>query len=439
MILARPRPRSLRGRFSVLAVVVAAGTAAVLGTAFVAVLERRLDRSAHELLAARVEAASDLFRVTADGRVVVLDRAGDPVLDEGAWVYRGRRLVARSAGPAELQSTVGRLAGTTGFRRGPDDTLLLAQPLPDDGPRVGTVVGALSLKGNADAVDLVQALVLGLGLLVMAGAGGATYVLVGRALRPVVALTRQAADWSATDVGRRFGSAERPTELGDLAATLDGVLDRLSAVLRHEQQLTGELSHELRTPLARIVAEAELLQARPRSAGELADAHAAIAASAARMDRILSTLLTTARSGADSPPGRASALAVARVVAAAADDPRIRVTGPDVVVGVDAAVLERILAPLVDNAARYARRTVVLEVTGTPSVLVHDDGPGLPDALLETVFDPGRRARPDDGHSGAGLGLALSRRLARASGADVVLTCAPGGSGVTAVVHLPGG
>ncbi len=112
-------------------------------------------------------------------------------------------------------------------------------------------------------------------------------------------------------------------------------------------------------------------------------------------------------------------------------------TGPDVVVGLEAAVLERVLAPLVDNASRYARRAVVVEVTAAPSVLVRDDGPGLPEELLETVFDPGRRARPDDGHPGAGLGLALSRRLARASGADVVLTRSP--TGLTAVVDLPGG
>jgi signal transduction histidine kinase len=74
-----------------------------------------------------------------------------------------------------------------------------------------------------------------------------------------------------------------------LAGTLDGVLDRLSAVLRHEQTFTAELSHELRTPLAAIVAETTLLGDRPRTPGETAAAVARIAESADRMTRILAT------------------------------------------------------------------------------------------------------------------------------------------------------
>jgi signal transduction histidine kinase len=63
--------------------------------------------------------------------------------------------------------------------------------------------------------------------------------------------------------GRRVGGAEyRPAELAGLAGNLDQLLDRLSAVLRHEQQLTAELSHELRTPLAQITAEIDALWER---------------------------------------------------------------------------------------------------------------------------------------------------------------------------------
>ncbi len=431
-------PRSLRSRFSLLAAAAAGLLAAVLGSASVLVLQSRLDRSAHEELRNRVEAASDLVARDPAGDLVLVGADAGQVLDEGAWVFQGARPVARAPGPPALQQAVARLSGRSGFAAGPGGVLLLAEPFPDSGPRSGTVVGVLSLARNAQAVDLVQELVVGIGLLTMVGTWFATRLLVGRALRPVVAMTAQAADWSATDAARRFGTGGRPTELAELATTLDGVLDRLSAVLRHEQRLTAELSHELRTPLARIVAEVDLLQARPRSASELSAAHASIGAGAGRMDRILQTLLSTARSGADVPPGRAEARAVLRTVVAGCADPRLEVSGPPVVVGVDAAVLERIVGPLVDNALRYARAHVDLRTGPGPVVVVEDDGPGLASDLLEAVFDPGRRASPHDGHAGAGLGLALSRRLARAAGGDVFLAARPGG-GLTATVDLPGG
>lgn len=422
---------SLRARFSLLAVLTTGLLAALLGTAFVLVLQSRLDSASHEELRDRLAATADLVTVDPSGRL-----SAPAELDEDAWVFDGTALLARAPGSPALQRAVAERAGSTGFTSGPEETLLLAVALPESGPRTGTLVGSLSLKANSHAVDVVQLLVVGIALAGMVGAWGATYLLVGRALRPVVAMTRQAADWSASDVGRRFGDAARPTELSELAATLDGVLDRLSAVLRHEQRLTAELSHELRTPLARVAAEVELLQDRSRDEQELAAGHAAIARGAASMAAILETLLTTGRGGADVPPGRSAARSV---LVAAYDGTPVRVEGPDLVVGVDAEVLERIVGPLVDNALRYARERVVVRVVPGPAVEVEDDGPGLPEDLREDVFDPGRRAAPDDGHPGAGLGLALARRLARAAGGDVVLTDPVGGRGLVAKVLLPGG
>ena len=77
-------------------------------------------------------------------------------------------------------------------------------------------------------------------------------------------MTRQAAAWSEHDLDRRFALGEPHDELGELAATLDGLLDRLAASLRREQLFLAELSHELRTPLARVMAESELALRRER-------------------------------------------------------------------------------------------------------------------------------------------------------------------------------
>ena len=70
-------------------------------------------------------------------------------------------------------------------------------------------------------------------------------------------MTRQAAEWSEHDLERRFSQGPPRDEFTTLAATLDGLLDRVAASLRHEQMLTAELSHELRTPLTAISAEAQ--------------------------------------------------------------------------------------------------------------------------------------------------------------------------------------
>ena len=82
-------------------------------------------------------------------------------------------------------------------------------------------------------------------------------------------MTRQAADWSEHDLDRRFALGPPHDELTELAATLDGLLDRLAASLRHERRFSAELSHELRTPLARVIAEAELALRREREPGRV--------------------------------------------------------------------------------------------------------------------------------------------------------------------------
>ncbi|MEA2194733.1 MAG: hypothetical protein QOG42_1167, partial [Solirubrobacteraceae bacterium] len=119
---------------------------------------------------------------------------------------------------------------------------------------------------------------------------------------------------------------------------------------------------------------------------------------------------------------------------------QLDVSAPDGIdVGVDAEVAERILTPMLQNAERHAVAHVSLsaERAGT-AVLVHldDDGPGIPAALREAVFEPGRTGTNGDG-DGAGLGLALARRLARATGGEVDATANPDGGGARLRVRLP--
>ena len=98
--------------------------------------------------------------------------------------------------------------------------------------------------------------------------------------------------------------------------------------------------------------------------------------------------------------------------------------------GADAEVVERILAPLIENGCRYATSAVVVTIAkeGTTAVIsVTDDGEGVEAADLERIFQPGVRVDPREDERTAGLGLALARRLASAAGGTILATAGPGG------------
>src|SRR5256714_1966332 len=108
-------------------------------------------------------------------------------------------------------------------------------------------------------------------------------------------MTSQAPRRIEADLDLRFGLGPPHDELTQLAATLDGLLERLARALRHEQRFTAEISHELRTPLAKIRAEAEIALRRRRTPSAYRDALATVLSSAERMSTVVDTLLVAAR------------------------------------------------------------------------------------------------------------------------------------------------
>ncbi len=414
-------PSTLRGRLA-LSATLTAGTAVVVLTAlFGWLLDRRLAAEAENVLRSRADTALASVQVHA-GKITTTE--SDAALDTGIWVYDGKTAVERPRGAASLQAEADQLAGTHDRLVTTQGSEFLSLPVKDGGRQVGTLVAAVSLEPYHRSARTTIEGALALGTLLL----GVVYLVArnvaSRALRPVAEMTAQAGEWSATDTSGRFGGESRPGELAELANTLDGVLGRLSAVLRREQQLSAEISHELRTPLAGIIAEADLFSSRPRTPAEAEAAIAVIGEGALRMERILDTLLTAARAEAGAVRGRCDAVAVAqRLVDEVEAVPEVQFAGAE------EDVVERLLSPLVDNAYRYAS-TVRMTVSSTASdvlVEVLDDGPGVPAGAEEAVFDAGYRHDPADGHPGAGLGLALARRLARATGGDVTATAGPGG------------
>ncbi|MFB6978348.1 ATP-binding protein [Streptomyces scopuliridis] len=438
-------PPTLRGRLALVALITSALWVAVLTAAFNLALDGRLHAQADDVLRTRAEAVAATIEPRPDGRFVIHEPSEDQALDAGVWIYQGRRAIEKPPGaPAALRQRADGLAGQAGtFAEvgDPTDARLYALPVKDaDGHKqVGTVVTSVGLDPYRSTADSALTASVVLAVLLLGTVYLLTRLAVRRALRPVGRMSAQAALWSEEGTAQRFGTEGRPAELASFAASLDALLDRLAAVLRHEQQQSAELSHELRTPLARITAETEWLVKRPRDAGEQRVSHEAIASAAATMRQICESLLSEARTRGSEVPGRCRPLDLARALAerAAVDhpgSPPVLVRGAPATAGVSEAVAERILMPLLDNARRYAVRSVVIEcaaVPGAVEVRVIDDGPGVPETFIPSLFEPGRRAAPGDGHDGAGLGLALARRLARAAGGDITLDTAGAGAGST--------
>lgn len=427
------RLKTLRARVVFGASVAIATSLALLVVVFNLVLAGSLRHDLDSRLQSRARAAVTTVSVRG-ATVIPREGPGDAALDNGIWVLSGDRVVERPRAEPELDRAVLRFAATGAGSTSDSGYRLRAEPVLRAGRRVGTVVAAASLAAYDHSTDVAEVGSALFAVVILLISTGALWVATGRALKPVDEMVVQAAGWGAHDVEHRFGEADRPLELDRLADTFDGLLARIAASLRHEQRLSAEISHELRTPLAQLSAQAELLAQRPHDEAEQREAAVQMLRSARRMEATLATLMSAARAEAGAPPGVCDA---ARVLRELARDRGCTLAGDlpgGLAAGVDADVLERILSPLLDNAERYASGVAVgaRREDGAVVIEVRDDGPGIPDQDLEAVFAPGRTG---PGHDGAGLGLPLARRLARAVGGDV--TAVPAARGAHLRVRLP--
>jgi two-component system heavy metal sensor histidine kinase CusS len=206
----------------------------------------------------------------------------------------------------------------------------------------------------------------------------------------------------------------------------------------------------LRSPLTTLYGELTHALRRPRDAAEYRRVIEDVLDSTRRLKQLAEDLLALARIGAE-PPGPDVVLAGAcvqeavRWVARAAQDRRVTITvaGPDAALRGQPRDLARMLRNLLDNALAHAPPDSRVEVTlarreDVVVIAVSDQGPGVPTADRERVFEPFYRGALEraEGDAGAGLGLAIAREIARAHGGDVVLGDAPT-RGARFVVTVP--
>nr|WP_249408814.1 HAMP domain-containing sensor histidine kinase [Frigoribacterium sp. CFBP 8751] len=275
-------------------------------------------------------------------------------------------------------------------------------------------------------------------------------LVVRATLRPLDRMTGVARSIAHGDRGRRLRPARRDTEIGRVAVAFDEMLDGVEGAERaaldaetRVRAFVSDAAHELRTPVAGMRAAADTLVRSPGTADERERLATHVVREAERASRLIDDMLLMARVdqgiSLDVAPVDLGASMLADVERQRLRRPSLdlRVVLPDgpVVVAADAGRVSQIVGNLVDNAARATGGTgqVTLWLDASRAdevaVLVSDDGPGVPDADRERVFD--RLVRLDEarrsGDGGAGLGLPIARGLARAHGGDLV--CEPPGVG----------
>jgi two-component system OmpR family sensor kinase len=435
------RSRGIRTRLLLASGLAVALALAVLVAAFNLVLRHELSSAADDRARARATAELSAISVR-HGSLRVSEAPDAAAVDIPIWVFAGTTPIEVPRAGGQLDRAATTLVSASGPTRDVGDTRLFSLPVASHGVRLGTVVAAVSLVPYADTARaaLIGSVVLALSLLVVSML--AARWILGKALAPVAEMTSAAAIWSEHDLNRRFAAGQPRDELGQLAATLDGLLDRITDALRREQLFTAEISHELRTPLARIVAETDLALRRGRDAASYREALETVRRNATQLNRIIDTLLQAARARSGQRSGSTDAIAAARAAAehcrqlAGPRGIELRVSGTAGRVATDADLTERILQPLLENACRHGRSRAEIAVTDSGAmvtVAVTDDGDGVPESQRASIFEPGVGRRPGEG-SGAGLGLTLSRRLARSVGGEVTAEPGPGGH---FVVRLP--
>jgi heavy metal sensor kinase len=298
------------------------------------------------------------------------------------------------------------------------------------------LVGAYPLRDTQAMLERTrQAFLIAIPLLLASAAVGG-YFLTKRRLAPLSAMAARAAEITATSLHERLPVAVPNDELGVLATVVNGLLDRLEHAFAQQRRFMADASHELRTPTAILRTEADVTLAREhREEHEYRESVGVMQDAAQRLTRIVDDLFLLARADAGHLIVRRDALYLDEIVHGATRAVRPLAERRDVRLELrpvvdapfegDADLLGRLLLNLLDNAIKYSPSGGSVAVAlarrgGRYEITVSDDGPGIPADARERVFerffraDAARSRVEATATSGAGLGLAIARRIAEA-------------------------
>jgi signal transduction histidine kinase len=362
--------------------------------------------------------------------------------DEGSVLAASESLSGRGPLPVPEPKVPGRMEFRTVQVQGKADVYLVSE-------RLRTREGVRILYAGAPINELTRyrgafiGLLMAMALIATTVVGWIVSLSVRRALRPVRVMSGELAEITGGEPDRRVSVPGPNDEVSDLAESVNVTLDRLADVLARQRAFVADVSHELRSPLTGLRAQLEVALEHPEDEDWPAVARAALG-DADRLQGIVSDLLILAKLGAGvhverervdlGELARAEASRRARRVPVEVD------AAAGVTVRATPHHLARVLTNLLDNAERHATSRVWMTVAadGPEAVLeVRDDGSGIAPEDRERIFWRFQRLREGRARDagGTGLGLTISRDIARAHGGTLV--AADSDRGARFILRLP--
>jgi signal transduction histidine kinase len=373
------------------------------------------------------------LQTRASGILASLENQGQAGLQDpdqaapGIWAVlldaHGRPIDASPVAPAEVPAVPGTFTAD-------GSQYLLRVDQAQDGTIV--ITGA-DMAPVAAAQAALARIFLGVGLSVGTASLVVGWILAGRALRPIDRLIADADELGPDDLGRRLAPPRNNDEVGRLALTLNGMLDRISESVARQQLFVAMASHELRTPLAALRGELDLADHEGARISDYRAAIRAAQADAVRLSTLTASLLELATVGDEAHPLvriplsiKALAASSLRTVAPLAEQSSARLTAdvPDQIVWVDRGRVEQALVNMLANAIVHSTERPDVELRAELSrppaapmltLTVLDRGPGFGTNDPAEMFTPFRRGEGARAQ-GSGLGLAMVAAAARAHG-----------------------
>ena len=260
-----------------------------------------------------------------------------------------------------------------------------------------------------------------------------------RVISPVTELARRVGDLSTRERPEPMAPHFPPDEVGELAAALDGYADRMTLLVKRDQEFNADVSHELRTPLAVIRGAAELLLVNPDLPEKTRQRLERIERATLQCTDLTTALLLLSRnergSGQTNLHKLCLNLAESNRAQLGGKPISIFVEGrQDMVVSAPEAAVSVAVGNLLGNACKYTQEGEVRVVVESDRVRIVDTGPGLSDEDAARLFERGYRGSGTGGTSGGGIGLSIVRRLCELYGWKVsIAPCQERGAEATLV------
>ena len=432
------RGGSLRRRLVVTAVSVVGATLAVGAIALVSILRASLERGVTNTALVRAADVASLARAgtlpaslafPGEERSIIQVVAPDGTVVASTGNIAGETILAASAtGPYTV----------SGLPVGDQQRFRMTVTRVDTGQGLFTIVSGESLE-RVDATMRTVRVALGAGLpAVLLLVGGLAWSGTRRALQPVEAIRAEVAAITDSDLHRRVPEPGGDDEIANLAQTMNAMLDRLEAASARQARFVSDASHELRSPLTLLRALLEIGLARPQRSDWPARAEGALV-EVARLEGLVADLLVLGRAVGG---GRSTWVRfdltelvtgeVARWPSASGVEVVVTALTRSWVDG-DPGQVSRAVGNLLANAMRHATSHVSVTSYSDEDkavIEVADDGPGVPDAEKDRIFE--RFVRLDEARAtddgGSGLGLAIVRSIVETHDGTVAVVSGPPGA-----------